>query len=164
MAVEDKFINADVAAGKLGAASKVTGSEKYGISATFEVAAADDDLSVYRIARLPANAVVTSILVNSDVITAATDYDIGLYVGGVGGAAKDADVYADGLDISSGAALGSEVNGLAAPAIEDIVKPVYILAGDTISTKNETYDLAVTANTVGSLAGTVTLRVEWIQG
>jgi hypothetical protein len=164
MAVEDKYTDSDVAAGKRGNPSKVSGAPILCLSETFEVAAADDDGSVFRIARLSPNAVILKIEINNDAITGGTDYDLGVYKPGVGGAEIDKDLLADGLDMSAAAANGSEKNGLGAVAIDSLYKKLYELAGDTIDTRESDYDLAFTANTIGSVAGTISVRLYYIEG
>ena len=98
--------------------------------ATLEVAAADDNNSVYRFFRLPSNAVVTSIKVSHDSITGGTDYDLGLYqTAENGGAVLDVNTFADAVDLSTGAKnveLLFEEN-----AIENVEKKLYELAGLT---------------------------------
>ena len=164
MAVEDKYVNTNVAAGKLANPALQSGAQPKGFVVTFEVAVADDNGSVYRLCRLPSSAILTKLDINADAITAGTDYDVGFYKVGVGGAVVDKDELADGLDLSSGAAIGSEAQGLSAVDIANLGKKVYELLGLTVATKEEYYDLAITANTVGSAAGTITVRGEYIQG
>jgi hypothetical protein len=164
MAVVDKYFNANLVAGKLANPAKTQGAITTGIVNVGEVAAADSDGSVYRIGTLPSNAIITNISINADVITGGNDYDVGLYDIGVSGAVIDKDVFADGLNLSGGAAIGSELNGLSAVAIDALDNKLYEHAGKTVSNKKEGYDLALTANTVGSAAGTITTRVEYILG
>lgn len=165
MAVENKWVNSDLEAGKLGQASKVAGGKVISIAGTFEVAAADDDGSIYKLAKLPANAVPIRALVNNDAIASGTDYDLGLYK--EDGVVADKDILADGLDMSSAAAMGSEKNGLAnlggADPLAAVGKKLYELLGLTAVTKDqEAYILAFTANTVGSAAGTISYRIDYI--
>ena len=168
MAVENKYTNADVAAGKLTSASSVTGDKDVTIFFNFEVAAADDNGSVYRIAKsVNSNSIVKEITLFNDAITAATDYDIGLYEttgeDGVDGPVIDKDVYLDGEDISSGNARASAVNGLTAIAIENIDKTIYENGGATLETKKRNYDIAITANVVGTAAGTISGYIVLVQ-
>jgi hypothetical protein len=131
---------------------------------SFEVAAADDDGSVYRLDRLPADAIITNVKIAADAITAGTDFDLGFYEVSskiAAGAAVDKDVLMDGVDLSSGKARGSEQNGLSAVAIGDLGKKIYELLGKTVSDKKPEYDLAITANTVGTAAGTIEYLVEY---
>ena len=167
MAVEDKYINADVVAGIPAKAVEFSGDDEKYVTTTFEVAAADDDDSVYRIAKLAATAVISNIVVTNDAITGGTDWDLGIYDvlnGPNSGAVKDADKLADGLDLSSARAEGSGISGLSAVPLADAQKPLYLLAGDTASDHPGQYDIAWIANTVGSAAGTVTVKIWFAQG
>ena len=132
---------------------------------TFEVAAGDDDGSVYRLDRLPADAIITKVEICNDALTGSTDWDLGFYepknrVTGVG-AVADKDVLVDGVDLSAGKTRLSPYNGLSGIAIGDLGKRVYELLGKTRSNMLPEYDLALTANTVGSGAGTIEYRIEY---
>ena len=164
MAIEDKYINTEVAAGKLGNPAQMQGMSVFGFCETFEIATADSDGSVYRIADLPGNAILTQLLLNCDALTSGTDYDVGLYKSGVSGAAIDKDVFLDGEDISGGHAIGSEQDAMEDVAMENLTKKIYEHAGHTVSTKHDNYCLALTGNTVGSAGGTVTIRGQYILG
>lgn len=168
MAVEDKYVNADLEAEKLAPSAFVAGDKTLVAVATEEIAAADDDGSVYRLFKsVPHNYIPVRIEIYNDAITAGTDYDLGFYqttVGGVAGAVVDKDALADGLDMSSAAAKGSPKDGLVTVAIENVQKRVYELAGDTLDAKELNYDIALTANTVGSAAGTISAIAWFVQG
>lgn len=131
--------------------------------ATIEVAAADVDDDTYTMLAIPAGARVQSVRLANDAITAGTDYDIGLYsiTAGSLGAVKDADIYADGLDLSSARAVPTEVlfNGTGAKDMAEVLERVYEDAGDTDQLASEYY-VVLTANTVGSAAGSITLFVD----
>jgi hypothetical protein len=168
MAVENKYTDAELAAGKLGNPANISGAESQAQVLTFEVAAADDDGSIYRIAKsLNPNLIITKVEINNDAITAGTDYDLGLYetiTDGSTGPVIAVDVFAAALDMSAAAANGSEKNGLANVAIEDLGNKIYEHAGHTVNTKKQGYDLALTANIVGSAAGTISVRITYVQG
>ncbi len=161
MAVQDKYVNTLVTADKLANSHAFHGGATRKSILSEEIAAADDDLSVYRYFRVPATWVVVAITCMHDTITSASDYDCGLYIPGVGGAAKDKDVFADGVDISTGA---RTTDMLQTVNVADIGKQIFEHAGDSESAKLSDYDLALTANTVGSIAGTVTLIAEFVEG
>lgn len=138
------------------------GSQTLKSVVTFEVAAADSDGSVYRVIEsFPSEAVITNILVGNDAITSGTDYDIGFY-DVESGSVVDKDILADGLNLSSAHASGSELSGISAVDVADRAKPVYLLLGKTVANKKPAYDLCFTANTVGSVAGTITAIVEYL--
>src|SRR3972149_12341690 len=65
---------------------------------TVEVAAADDDGSVYRMVRVPSNARITSILTGCDAITLGTSYHLGVYQTAANGGAV---VVSDSVALSS---------------------------------------------------------------
>lgn len=158
MAVQDKFVNSLIAAGKKAAAMFAGGANLKVIVWNFEIAAADDDGSVFRVGRIPAGAVPIYGELYADALTSGTDYDLGLYKPGVGGAVVDKDILADGLDPASGEAItaGLEVltNLGGADPVGNFGKTLWELLGLT-KMGIPAYDLAWTANTIGSAAGTV---------
>jgi len=165
MAVEDKYVNTELIAGKLANSALTRGADTITLVTTFEVAAADDDGSVFRIAQgLSPNLIPVDIKVLNDALTAGDDFDLGLYEQGVGGTVVDKDVFADGLDLSSAHIFGASLDGLVTVDVANATKQLFEHAGHTLATKKEGYDLALTANTVGTLAGTVTVIATFIQG
>lgn len=127
-----------------------------------EVAAADDNASVYRCVRLPSNAVVQRVEVLNDAITAGTSYDVGIYkTADGGGAVVDADLFASALDMTSERYLPLDAM-FERLDIDQMEKRLFEHAGLTTDPKIE-YDVCFTANVVGSAAGTVALRVYWVQ-
>ena len=162
MAVENKWVSAAVEAGKKDNAAKVFGGKALLLSGTFEVLAADDDGSVYRLGKLPANAIIAHIEINNDAIADATDYDLGFYK--ENGLVASADLLAAALDLSVAAPNGGEKNGFANVAIENFGKKVWELLGLTLETKEEAYNLALTANAAGTSDGTVSYRVHYVLG
>ena len=168
MSVENKYVDAELEAGKLGNPVNISGAEEQSQVLTFEVDAADDDGSVYRISKsLNPNLIIKSIQINNDAITGGTDYNLGIYETstdrGDGPIIGGGNQFADALDMSAAAANGSEKNGLANVAIEDLPKKLYELAGDDVNTKKQGYDIAFTAVIVGD-GGTITVRMELVQG
>lgn len=158
MAVENKYVNAELAAGVL-ADARYAGDVKTVIQ-TFVVAAADDDGSVYRIARISDSDVLLRATIMCDAITGGTDYDLGLYKTGVAGVVLDKDCYMDGQTLASASKV---LDGLQTVAIENRTKETWeLLAGITSQTKDEgyEYDIALTGNTVGTAAGDVTVILE----
>lgn len=156
MAVEDKYFNTDYRTGKLVDAKSNGGSSITPYIVSDEIEAADDDGSIYRLVTVGSNITLYELQISNDAITGGTDYDIGLYLAGVGNAAVDADVFADGLDLSSA---GDKVNGLTAPDIANLGKPLWEILGLSEDPK-VLYDIAVTGNTVGTAAGTITVHLQ----
>lgn len=164
MAVEDKYVETNTAAGKLPKSVFSVGADTITLIATEEIAAADDNGSVYRLFKgVPSNYIPVEVTIATDGITGGTDYDLGLYKVGVGGAAVDADVLADGQTLASALtrATGHQL-GLGAVDIADAGKTLFELSGE--STDDGSYDIALTGNTVGTAAGTVTVIAKFAQG
>ena len=160
MAVESKLVNTDLGTGTLLDSKSNGGTSVKFARISEEVAAADDDGSVYGFALINSSDTLKSLAVWNDAITSGTDYDIGLYewTDGALGTVVDKDVFADGLDLSSA---GDATNALTAPNIDELHKPIWEYAALSLTEDpKKTYVLAVTANTVGSAAGTITLDIE----
>lgn len=166
MAVEDKYVDANVADEKKTNAAFIHGADTLAAIVTFEVAAADDDGSIYRLLKnVNPDLIPIAITLWNDAITGCTDVDLGLYLPlEMGGAVIDKDVFLDGEDINGGNARSSPVDGLTNVGIADCQKKIYELAGHTLETKKQGYDIALTANTVGSGAGTISVLFQFIQG
>lgn len=164
MAVEDKYTNTDAAADKkIGAAFSGNGVETFTALATFEVAAADDDGSVYRVFKsVNSNLIPVNIEILHDAITGGTDYDVGLYETNLG-AVVDKDVLADGISLATATTGGTNNNkGLTSVDFANAEKTLGELSGQTVVSAS--YDIAITANTVGTAAGTVTVKATFVQG
>jgi len=166
MAVQDKYVNTNANNGDPFNSANVCGAPLIAMATTFEVAAADDDASIYRLFKsLPATLIPVQIYINNDAITAGTDYDLGFYKS-ESGVVIDKDSLADGADLSSAHAMGSELNGLTALGAEYVGKNISEILNTklTDTTKYETVDICLTANTVGTAAGTVSVRAIFVQG
>ena len=168
MAVENKYINADIVAGKKAVAAFVQGAELFVAMTTFETAAADDDGSVYRLFKsVNPHYIPVKIDVTNDAITSGTDWDLGLYLpskDGVDGAVINKDIFADGMDLSSAHLRTAALDGLVTVDAASSLKRIYEHAGDTLATRELGYDIALTANTVGSAIGTITVVAYFVYG
>ncbi len=129
---------------------------------TVEVAAADSDGSVYRFARVPSGARLTSIVVFCDAITGGTGYDCGGYdVATVNAGALIVDnCYASALDLSSAITTGTQIL-FQAKDIINIEKRVWEDLALTVDPFKE-IDICLTGDTVGTGAGTISLAVGWV--
>ena len=154
MAVEDKYTDENIVAGKKASALKTgSGTKVVTLVGTVSVAAGDDDGSVYRVfSNIPSSLVPVSVVVHNTAITAGTDYDFGLYEGNLG-AVVDKDILADGISMASARTVATINNaGLTTIALGDI-KTLGELSAQT--DVDSAYDLAFTANTVGTASGTI---------
>ena len=137
---------------------KLQGGRIRAITATVSVAAADNDGDIYMLAPIPTNAVVQHVWVYNDAITGGTDYDLGLYT--TAGVAVDADCYADGQTMATAKTVAPQDLAYKTRDIANIGQEVWQDAGAT-SDPGGFYYLALTANTVGTVAGDISVIVEY---
>lgn len=135
----------------------LSGADLRSIVGTVEIAAADDDTSVYRICRVHSSWCIQSIRAFCDAITGGTDYDVGLYqTAENGGAVVLVNAYADTIT------LATALNGLEVAYenrnIDKIENRVWQDAGLSAD-PNRFYDLCFTGATVGTGAGTLSAQV-----
>lgn len=164
MAVEDKYVHSQIVAGR----TTVPGLAAQGwpivaCVATFETAAANDDGSVFRLfPSIPSSAIPKMLRIACDAITGMTDVDLGLYKPGVGGAEVDKDILADGVNPSAGYSRILALDGLVTVDLANALKPLWeLVSGTTIINRPATYDICLTANTMGSGVGTITAYFEY---
>ena len=163
MAVEDKYVNPDDVAGKKGKAARVSGDAERVMVATVEIAAADDDGSKYRMFKsVPSNLIPTEITITCDAITGGTDYELGIYKTNLGAViSKGLFMTNQTLATALTRATGHQL-GLAAVDIANVYKTMGELSGQTVI--DPAYDIVLTADTVGTAAGTVTVIAKFVQG
>ncbi len=165
MAVRNEYIDTNLSSGYLSDAVNSGGAQMSVIVKTFEIAAADDDASIFRLARIGTSDILLRATIMCDAITGGTDYDLGLYnptVAGNTGAVVDKDCFMDGQTLATAT---KTIDGLQTVAIEYRGKEIWeLLYATSILTTNsdpkKTYDIALTANTIGTAAGTVTVILE----
>lgn len=154
MAVENKYIDPLLADGQKQNPNLAGGAKALITFQSFAVAATDDDGSIYRIGRIASNAVMYDCLIATDGIVNGTDYDLGLYNVDLG-AVVDKDLFMDGQTM---AAASKTLNGLANVSVANLNKPIWQLLGLSADPMIQ-YDLAITANTVGTAAGNIAIRL-----
>lgn len=157
MAVVDKYVDTQLEAGKLGVAGFSTGVQPISFIARIEVAADDDDGSVYRFLKgIPSTMMIRELSIHNEAVTGGTDYDLGIYKTSKG-AAVDADRLMDGQSMATARARTSGWNvGLVSINIEDSQMTIAEFGAETDA--DSSYDLALTANTVGTAAGTIIVQ------
>jgi hypothetical protein len=124
---------------------------------TVEIAAADDNNSVYRVGRVHSSWRVSEIMRFNDAITTGTDYNVGLYE-----TAENGNLFADAISLASASAVGVN-DTFEALGVENIEKTVWEALGES-SDPDRWYDLAYTGITVGSGAGTLSVRTRYVAG
>lgn len=127
---------------------------------TVETLAADDAASVYRLCRVPSNAVIDHIWLASDAITGASATDVGVYqTAANGGAVVDADFFATDVDISSATAFTDVVLEATVTDKSKVEQRLWELLGLSADPGRD-YDICVTVNDV-TAAGTISMKVEF---
>lgn len=120
------------------------------------VAAGDDDTSVYRVHRVRSSQIFYGAVKTNTAITNGTDYDLGLYrTSQDGGAVVVKDCMVDGVTMASA------ITAPTAPAhvASSLGKKYWELAGLS-SDPCVDYDICWTANTVGTVDGTIRTIIE----
>jgi len=158
MAVENKYVDANTALG-LTAEPGASAHEVVRFIANAAIAAADDDGSVYRVFKdVPSSFRPSRITVLTDGITGGTDYELGVYDRNLGA------VVSKGLFMTNQtmATASRALDGLANVSVLNIGSKATIaeLLSLTPSTAKPAYDIALTADTVGTAAGNVTVILE----
>lgn len=157
MPVENKYTDANLVANKKTAPYSVgSGSEPFILVGVVSVAAADDDGSIYRVfASVPSNAVPISLEVVNTAITGGTSYGFGLYRANLG-AVVNATALASAIDMSTARTIATANNvGLSALTLGEL-RTLASLSG--AANPDDSYDIALTATTVGTAAGTIRVR------
>lgn len=165
MAVINQYVNSLVAAGKRDLGHFVGGVGLNAMVVTFEVAAADDDGSIYRIVKdIHPDVIITAIKVWNDALTSGTSWNLGLYdsLSEGGAIIGSGNQFLSAADFSSARLHAAPLDGMTACDIASVGNKVFEWAAHTILTKRRAYDICLTATTVGSAAGTVTVQLDFM--
>ena len=133
---------------------------------TVEIAAADDNDSVYRMVRLHSSWRLSEVTRFNDAITSGTDFNIGFWdTAENGGALILENALADAVSLASASLTGvSEMyEAGSGVGVEDIEQRIWQMAGLT-SDPNKFVDLCYKGVAVGSGAGTLSVRVRFVSG
>lgn len=131
--------------------------------AVIPIAADDSNDSTYRVCRIHSSWHIHSVRILNSAMTGSTDWDLGIYeTAENGGDAVDADVYADGVTMASARTAWFEM-AFENRALADGEQKVWADAGLTAD-PGKPFDLVLTANAVGSAAGTILAVVEYTDG
>lgn len=127
------------------------------------VAAADDDNSVFRLARLKSSAVILNVPVVNSAITGGTSYNLGFYQTAANGGAivGSGNQLATAVDMSAARAAPLDLRFEAA-AVTTMGQRVWELLGLTEDPQRD-YDLCLTGATVGTAAGDIAGYVGYIE-
>jgi hypothetical protein len=141
----------------------LAGGKKYSLLGSAAIAAADDDGSVIRIARVHSSWRITSVRILNDAI-ATGSWALTLYrTGADGGAIVGAGLYNTTIDVATAHLTPIEVTFGTNRAITKIGQTVWEDAGLTAD-PGRWYDLCLTCTTAGTAAGNVAWEVEYMSG
>lgn len=137
---------------------------------TLEAVSGDSIASIYRLARVPSNARVSRVLLSCDAITTCAG-DVGVYdIAAVNsGAVVDVDFFASAQSLAtalSNTDITHEADAADAGAgfgQADVEKPLWQALGLSAD-PGKYYDIAVTLTAAAGSAGTVSLKVQYVDG
>ena len=132
---------------------------------TVEIAAADDNNSVYRVGRVHSSWRISDIVRYNDAITSGADFDVGLYDTADNGAAVvNINCFADAVSLVSASVTGTKdlYEAGSDVGVEDIEQRVWEMAGLT-EDPNKFMDVCYTGVTVGSGAGTLSVKIRYVE-
>lgn len=156
MPVVDKYTDATQQAGGRGnAITSLAGQASIGVAGVV-IAAGDDDGSKYRIFNnVPVSMTLADVMLAVTTgITAATDYDLGVYkVAADGGAVLDKDLFMDGQTLATAGIFNGLSNVANANAGLSIADLYFAVNAANIGVSE--VDIVLTANTVGTADGTL---------
>lgn len=162
MAVEKKF--GEVSA--LHPAGRKAGNYKAGVASIVAIAAEDSNNSIYGVATLPGDAIITDIRRANTTVTGGTDYDLGIFrlkgdgtIGDVVSTAAGV-MFSETADLSTARIRGAEVSAINSLSVANSNKTLRELAGDDVG--NNLYAICWKANTVGTAAATLFTDITYI--
>lgn len=131
---------------------------------TLEAVSGDSIASVFRLARVPSNARISRVLLSCDAITTCAG-DVGVYdVAAVNsGAVVDADFFASAQSLATALANTDVTHESGVFGVEDIEQPLWQALGLSADPGKQ-YDIAVTLTAAAGSAGTVSLKVAYVDG
>lgn len=131
-------------------------------SATISVAAADSDGDIYHMLPVFSNWSIKAIWVYNDAITGGTSYDLGLYTTAATPVVVDVDAYGSAVDMSSARTTAPINAAFEARNITAVNQKVH-QDGAVTTDPNAWYWLSLTANTVGTAQGDITIVVDYVE-
>lgn len=123
---------------------------------------AETNGSIWRVGRISPFAILIGVKIANDTISSLTELDIGFYKPlTVGGAVISIDCIKDGLNPGGGQATLTEQY---APAVDDVGKEAYLIAGLTEAEAREygTLDVVLTGVVAGTDTGSIAGVIEYL--
>ena len=180
MAVVNQYVNASYAANGLiqnppGMLNKFrggAGGNAFSVYETFNIAATDSSGSVYRILKsVDPNVTPYRISIANTAITGSTSFHLGLYLSNFGAIVGTGNQFVNAQSLAGArASLHPSValDGLSAVPIQSYFQRLFEYAGQTTNaptiatTRQDAFDICLTLNTSGGVAGTVSILMEFV--
>lgn len=141
----------------------LSGAVRCQAAATVEVAASDDNNSVYKFLRVHSSWRAVSLEIFNDAITSGTVFDFGLWeTEENGGAVVSQEFFVSDLTMATARTTSPGQMIFEAGDIADIEKRIWQRLGLAADPGKE-YDLCAIGTTVGSGAGTISIQFAWVQ-
>lgn len=155
--------NAD-AASQTNNSQKIAGGRLREDVGTLEAVSGDSIGSIYRLARVKSGSRISQVLLSCDAITTCAG-DVGIYdIASVNsGAVVDADFFASAQSLATALVNTDVTHESGVFGVENVEKPLWQALGLSAD-PNKLYDIAVTLTAAAGSAGTVSMKVRYVDG
>lgn len=155
--------NAD-AATQTNNSQKIAGGRLREDVGTLEAVSGDSIGSIYRLARVKSGSRISQVLLSCDAITTCAG-DVGIYdIASVNsGAVVDADFFASAQSLATALVNTDVTHESGVFGVENVEKPLWQALGLSAD-PNKLYDIAVTLTAAAGSAGTVSMKVRYVDG
>ena len=155
--------NAD-AASQTNNSQKIAGGRLREDVGTLEAVSGDSIGSIYRLARVKSGSRISQVLLSCDAITTCAG-DVGIYdITSVNsGAVVDADFFASAQSLATALVNTDVTHESGVFGVEDVEQPLWQALGLSAD-PNKLYDIAVTLTAAAGSAGTVSMKVRYVDG
>lgn len=155
--------NAD-AASQTNNSQKIAGGRLREDVGTLEAVSGDSIGSIYRLARVKSGSRISQVLLSCDAITTCAG-DVGIYdIASVNsGAVVDADFFASAQSLATALVNTDVTHESGVFGVEDVEQPLWQALGLSAD-PNKLYDIAVTLTAAAGSAGTVSMKVRYVDG
>ena len=175
MAVINGYVDANVAAGKLGNAALVTGAAPIVAIQSFAIGASDSAASIYRVFKgVPSDAIILDLEVLNEAVAGVTAALVGLYdvldFDGVGAIIGSGNQLCAGFNLSSANTIASRwATMLTAPVIADREKQLWELAAQTqapgaAGPKASAYDIGISCPAMTTNTANIAVKLTYVRG
>ena len=152
------------AASQTNNSQKIAGGRLREDVGTLEAVSGDSIGSIYRLARVKSGSRISQVLLSCDAITTCAG-DVGIYdIASVNsGAVVDADFFASAQSLATALVNTDVTHESGVFGVEDVEQPLWQALGLSAD-PNKLYDIAVTLTAAAGSAGTMSMKVRYVDG